>query len=64
MLAWIVNGVKIEGIPTSHLRYADDTALLETSVEGIKRLTTINETGKQVNLKINVKKTKLLVAEI
>ena len=54
---------KIGGMPTSNRRYADDTALL-TSVEGIERLTTaINVIGKEMNLKLNVKKTKLLVAE-
>ena len=48
----------------SNYRYADDTALLENSAEGIERLTTaINETGKDMNLKLNVKKTKPLVAE-
>ncbi|XP_072021402.1 uncharacterized protein [Amphiura filiformis] len=29
-------GIKVGGIPISNLRYADDTALLETSVEDIK----------------------------
>ena len=33
-------GVKIGGIQTSNFPYADDTALLETSVEGIEWLTT------------------------
>ena len=57
-------GIKIGGIPCSNFRYADDTALLEKSVDGIERLTTaINETGKEMNLELNVKKTKLLVAE-
>ena len=57
-------GVKIGGIPISNLRYADDTALLETSEEGIEQLTSaINTTGKEMNLKLNVKKTKLLVTE-
>ena len=57
-------GVKVGGVPISNLRYADDTALFETSVDGLKSLTTaINETGKNLNLKLNVKKTKLLVVE-
>ena len=57
-------GIKVGGIPISNLRYADDTALLETSVEDIERLATaIDVTGKDMNLKLNVKKTKLLVAE-
>ena len=57
-------GIKVGGVPISNLRYADDTALLETSVEDIERLATaIDVTGKDMNLKLNVKKTKLLVAE-
>ena len=57
-------GIKVGGKPNSNYRYADDTALLENSAEGIERLTTaINETGKDMNLKLNVKKTKRLVAE-
>ena len=48
----------------SKLRYADDTALIEGLKEAIEQLTTkVNKAGKQLNLKLNVKKTKLLVAE-
>ncbi|PIK60305.1 hypothetical protein BSL78_02801 [Apostichopus japonicus] len=58
-------GIKVGGQLNSNYRwYADDTALLEKSVEGIEELTTaVNEAGKGMNLKLNVKKTKLLVAE-
>ncbi|XP_072028381.1 uncharacterized protein [Amphiura filiformis] len=57
-------GIKVGGIPISNLCYADDTALLESSVEDIEKLATaMYVTGKDMNLKLNVKKTKLLVAE-
>ncbi|XP_072041352.1 uncharacterized protein [Amphiura filiformis] len=57
-------GIKVGGTPISNLPYVDDTVLLETSVEDIDKLATaIYVTGKVMNLKLNVKKTKLLVAE-
>ena len=56
-------GISVGGRLISNLRYADDTALIEGSKEAIEHLTTnVNEAGKQLNLKLNVKKTKLLVA--
>ena len=54
-------GIKVGGTPISNLRYADDTALFETSEEDIERLTSaVNDAGRKLNLKLNVKKTKLL----
>ena len=51
------------GKAISNLRYADDTALIENSKEALEHLTrNVNEVGKQLNLKLNVKKTKLMVA--
>ena len=56
-------GVKIGGPHISNLRYADDTALIANSEEEIVQLTnSVNEVGKGINLRLNVKKTKLLVA--
>ena len=56
-------GIKIGGDSVEDMRYADDTALLESSKEGIVNLThAVNEAGKNLNLSLNVKKTKLLVA--
>jgi hypothetical protein len=56
-------GIKVGGTPVSNLRYADDTALIEGSEEAIEILTNnVNDAGKKLNLKLNVKKTKLLVA--
>ncbi|XP_072039568.1 uncharacterized protein [Amphiura filiformis] len=62
---WIQTySIKVDGILISNLRYGDDTTLLKTSVEDIERLATAKDiTGKDMNLKLNVKKTKLLVAE-
>ena len=56
-------GTSVAGRRISNLRYADDTTLIEGSKEAIEQLTTnVIEAGKELNLKLNVKKTKLLVA--
>ena len=56
-------GITVGGKAISNLRYADDTALIENSKEALEHLTkNVNEVGKQLNLKLNVKKTKLMVA--
>ena len=58
-------GVKIGETYISNLRYADDidTALIANSEEEIVQLTnSVNEVGKEMNLRLNIKKTKLLVA--
>ena len=56
-------GITVEGKAISNLRYTDDTALIENSKETIEHLTeNVNEVGKQLNLKLNVRKTKLMVA--
>ena len=55
-------GITVGGTVISNLRYADDTALIENSKEALEHLTkNVNEVGKQLNLKRNVKKTKLMV---
>ena len=55
-------GITIGGTAISNLRYADDTALIENSKEALEHLTkNVNEVGKQLNLKLNIKKTKLMV---
>ena len=47
----------------SNLRYTDDTALIEGSHEKKGQLTnSVNEVGKNLHLKLSVKKTKVLVA--
>ena len=55
-------GITVGGTAISNLRYADDTALIENSKEALEHLTkNVNEVEKQLNLKLNVKKTKLMV---
>ena len=54
--------VKFEGTHISNLYNADDTALIANSEEEIIQLTnSVNEVGKGMNLRLHVKKTKLLV---
>ena len=56
-------GINVGGKLISNLRYADDTALLVNSKDGITQLTnSVNDAGKELNLKLNVKKTKIMVA--
>ena len=56
-------GIKFGGKNISNLRNADDTALIESSKVGFESLThAVNDAGKKLNLPLNVKKTKLLVA--
>ena len=56
-------GIRVGRTPVSNLRYADDTALIERSHETIEQLTkSVNEVGKNLHLKLNVKKIKVLVA--
>lgn len=55
------NGVNIGGHLFSNLRYADDTALVETNItRGSEMLRRINEEGKKAGLLLNAKKTKIL----
>ena len=56
-------GITVGSTAISNLQYAGDTALIENSKEALENLTkNVNEVGKQLNLKLNVKKTKLMVA--
>ena len=55
-------GVKVGGKHYNNPRYADDTALLSGNEKELTELTRkINEVGKQVGMKINIKKTKVMV---
>lgn len=57
-------GVKLGGVKISNLRYADDTALIENSESNIINFTNkVNDAGVALNLRLNVKKTKLMVGE-
>ena len=54
--------IKVGGNSVNDLRYADDIALLARSREELQRLTDkVNQAGNRVGLKLNVKKTKMMV---
>ena len=54
-------GISIGGRKVSNLRYADDTALCAENHEEIcTLLNNINEKGKEKNMKLNAKKTKVM----
>ena len=57
-----MKGVNVGGKNYNNLRYADDTALLAGNEKELTELTSkINEVGKQFGMKINIKKTKVMV---
>ena len=56
------DGVKISGEKISNLRYADDTALLADSYENMCNvLNKVNDAGERSGLKLNAKKTKVML---
>ena len=56
-------GIKIAGRNISHLRYADDTALMAESEEELKSLLMkVKEESEKVGLKLNIQKTKIMVS--
>ena len=55
------NGLKVNGQEIYELRYADDTALISDTKEGLAKLiTTVKEHSEMKELKLNVKKTKIM----
>ena len=57
-----LKGVVIGGDSITDSRYADDTALLAESEEELQEtLDLVNNKGKEVNMKMNAKKTKTMV---
>ena len=57
-----VEGIKIGGMNINNLRYADDTALLAESEQNLQNiLNKVNEEGEKFGMRINVKKTKVMV---
>ena len=52
-------GIKISGRNINHLRYADDTTLMEESEELKRLLMKVKEESEKVGLKINIQKTKI-----
>ena len=56
-------GIKIAGRNISNLRYADDTSLMAESQEELKRLLKkVKEESEKVSLKLNIQKTKIVIA--
>ena len=57
-------GVVIGGVNINNLRYADDIGLLATdSLKLQDSINTVNETGKEYGMSINIKKTKVMVVK-
>ena len=56
-------GIKIAGINTNNLRYADDTTLMAESEEELKRLLMkVKEESEKAGLKLNFQKTKIMAS--
>ena len=55
--------IKIARININNLRYADDTTLMVESEEELRRLLMkVKEESKNVGLKLNIQKTKIMVS--
>ena len=54
-------GIKIVG-RHNNLRYADDTTLMGESEEELKSLLKVKEESENVDLKLNIQKTKILAS--
>ena len=58
-------GIKITGRNIHNLRYADDTTLVAESEEELKSfLMKVKEESEKVGLKLNIKKTKIMVSSL
>ena len=56
-------GIKIAGRNINNLRYADDTTLMVESEEELKNLLTkVKEESKEVGLKLNIQKMKIMAS--
>ena len=56
-------GIKIAGRNINHLRYADDTTLMEEKEEELKSvLMKVKEESEKVGLKLNIWKTKIMAS--
>ena len=56
-------GIKIAGRNINNLRYADDTTLIAESKEELKSLLMkVKEERKNVGLKLNIQKTKIMAS--
>ena len=56
-------GIKIAGRNINNLRYADDTTIMAESKEELKSLLMkVKEESKEVSLKLNIQKTKMMAS--
>ena len=56
-------GIKIDGRNINNLRYADDTTLMAENEEELKSLLMkVKEESKNVGLKLNIQKTKIMAS--
>ena len=56
-------GIKITGRNLNHLRYADDTTLMEESEEELKSLLMkVKEKSEKVGFNLNIQKTKIMAS--
>ena len=55
-------GIKIAGRSINNLRYADDTTLMAESEELKRLLMKVKEESKNVGLKLNIQKTKIMAS--
>ena len=55
-------GIKIAGRNINHLRYADDTTVMEESEELKSLLVKLKEVSEKVGLKLNIQKTKIMAS--
>ena len=56
-------GIKIAGRNSNNLRYADDTTLMSESEEELKSLLMkVKEESKNVGLKLNIQRTKIMAS--
>ena len=57
------DGIKIAGRNINHLRYVDDTTLMAESEEELKSLLMkVKEKSENVDLKLNIQKTKIMAS--
>ena len=57
------DGIKIAGINTNNLRYADDTTLMAESEEELKSfLMKVKEESEMLSLKLNIQKMKIMAS--
>ena len=56
-------GIKVAGRNINHLRYADDTTLMADSKKELKSLMMkVKEESKNIGLKLNIQKTKIMAS--